>query len=266
VDDKATSVALNIAIAEEYVLRPLERDLVIAFFDAEEPPFFLGDTMGSRRFCEDHCRDIRFAAVIVTDLVGHDFSATDLSLPSKVDLVAPHLRKLVFMTGAESRAEFPGIVEKVAGSAKGIRVVPTLHRYVGNVSDHQAFATQGQPFLFLSCGQGRHYHSRRDGMEWINFEKLARVTRFVADVMEEIDRTPDAESGPSPCDPVDFEIRMFRRAAGPLLPLVLKYFDIVMPGSRAELDNLISGLINGKLPRSGSRETDRKPKANRKNP
>jgi hypothetical protein len=134
VDDNSTSVALNLAIAEEYVLRPLERDLVIAFFDAEEPPFFLGDTMGSRRFCEDHCRD----------------------------------------------------------------------------------------------------------------------TRFVADVMEEIDRTPDAESGPSPCDPVDFEIRMFRRAAGPLLPLVLKYFDIVMPGSRAELDNLISGLINGKLPRSGS--------------
>ena len=28
VDDNATSVALNLAIAEEYVLRPLERDLV----------------------------------------------------------------------------------------------------------------------------------------------------------------------------------------------------------------------------------------------
>ena len=50
VDDNATSVAHNIVLAGHYALQPLERDLIIAFFDAEEPPFFLGRTMGSRRF------------------------------------------------------------------------------------------------------------------------------------------------------------------------------------------------------------------------
>ena len=79
VDDNATSVAHNLVLASHYALQPLERDLIIAFFDAEEPPFFLGKTMGSRRFCEDYCGDTHFAAVIVTDLVGHD--VTDLSLP-----------------------------------------------------------------------------------------------------------------------------------------------------------------------------------------
>lgn len=50
VDDNATSVAQTLVIAETYTLRPLERDLITAFFDAKEPPFFLGKTMGSRRF------------------------------------------------------------------------------------------------------------------------------------------------------------------------------------------------------------------------
>ena len=71
-DDNATSVALNLAIAEAFVGSPLQRDLIIAFFDAEEPPYFHGPCMGSNRFFEDYCADIQFAGVIVTDLIGHD--------------------------------------------------------------------------------------------------------------------------------------------------------------------------------------------------
>ena len=247
VDDNATSVALTLAIAEEYALRPLQRDLIIAFFDAEEPPFFHRPTMGSLRFCEDYCQDIRFAAVIVSDLIGHDLRAADLSLPLKLDLLLPQLSKIVFVIGSESSAAFPEIVETTAGETKGIRVVPTLHRYVGGMSDHHAFAEQHQPFLFLSCAQGKFYHHPQDTMEWINFKKLARITRFVADMMERIDQDPAKGVNPIPCDPYDFEIRMLRKAIGPLLPLGLKLFGMKMPDSRKDLDHLMTGIVDRSL-------------------
>jgi len=250
VDDNATSVALNLALAEVYALRPLERDLIIAMFDSEEPPFFLGETMGSRRFCEDHCGGLRFAAVIVSDLIGHDATDCGLELPGLLAPFLPRLGKLVAVMGAETDGTFPAIVEAAAHAARGLHVLSTLYGYVGPVSDHAAFSKAGQPFLFLSCGQGRHYHMPQDDMSWINFGKLARITRMVGDLIERIDRVPPGADH-RPCDPFETEIRMLRRAVGPVLALALRYFGIRMPGSRKELDTLVTGIIDGKLPRSG---------------
>lgn len=246
VDDNATSVAHNLVLADHFALHPLERDLVIAFFDAEEPPFFLGETMGSRRFCEDYCGDIDFAAVIVTDLVGHDVEASDLGLPAMASKVMPDLRKLIAVMGSESNGSFPGIVEAAASEAGELRVLATLHRYVGPMSDHAAFADAGQPFLFLSCGQGRHYHSPEDTLEWINFDKLARVTTFIADLVERIDRLP-ADADRAPVDPFEFEIRMLKKAFGPLAVAALRAYGIKIPETRAGLDKFVGGLLGRNL-------------------
>ena len=246
VDDNATSVAHNIVLAKYYANHALERDLIVAFFDAEEPPFFLGETMGSRRFCEDHCGDIDFAAVIVTDLVGHDVEATDLGLPGAVTTAMPHLKKLVAIMGAESSGTFPAIVEEATTEAKGLRVLATQHGYVGSMSDHAAFASAGQPFLFLSCGMGRHYHTPQDTMEWINFDKLAHITRFIADLVERIDATP-ADTDRSPVDPFETEIRMLKKALGPVAVTALRAYGIKLPKSREELDEFVGGLVDGNL-------------------
>ena len=246
VDDNATSVAHNLVLANHYALQPLKRDLIIAFFDSEEPPFYLGRTMGSRRFCEDYCNEIEFAAVIVTDLVGHDAEPDDLGLPKAMGLVIPHMKKLLAVMGSESHGAFPAIVEKAARSARGIRVLPTLHRYVGPMSDHAAFADAGQPFLFLSCGQGRHYHTPEDTMEWINFDKLARITRFIADLVEQIDAIPvDAEQAAE--DPFDFELRLLKKALGPVATAGLRLYGIKLPKSREDLDEFVGGLAAGSL-------------------
>jgi len=246
VDDNATSVAHNLVLAEHYSKEPLERDVVIAFFDAEEPPHFLGKTMGSRRFCEDYCGDIDFAAVIITDLVGHDVEASDLGLPKAASSVMPHLKKLVAVMGSESDATFPEIVESAAKGAKGLRVLATLHRYVGPMSDHAAFADAGHPFLFLSCGQGRHYHTPEDTLDWINFDKLANITRLIADLVKRIDQTPPTADH-SQTDPFEFEIRMLRKALGPIAIAGLRAYGMAIPESREELDDFIGGLIDGNL-------------------
>lgn len=242
-DDNATSVALNLAIAEEFAEGELERDLIIALFDAEEPPHFCGETMGSVRFYRDHCEEIQFAGVIVSDLIGHDLKLSDLGIDIPgVDLLLPKVGKIVFVLGAESDAAFPRIVEEAAAETEGIRVFPTLSRYIGAPSDHMAFERGGQPTLFLSCVQGRYYHDERDTLDWINFKKLASITEFVAGCIRKIDESPGGETTERP-DTVDFEVRMIRQAVGPLLPLLMKRYGVAMPSTRQEMDALIRLLV-----------------------
>jgi hypothetical protein len=217
--------------------------LIIALFDAEEPPHFCGPTMGSRRFVEDHCEDLRFAGVIVSDLIGHDLKLADLGVKIPgVDLLMPQVGKIVFVLGAESDAGFPEIVEEAAAETTGIHVFPTLSRYIGAPSDHMAFERRKQPTLFLSCAQGRYYHDERDTLDWINFRKLAAITEFVASCIRKIDEFPGGASSRRP-DTVDFEARMIRRAVGPLLPLLMKRYGVAMPTTRKEMDALIRLLV-----------------------
>jgi hypothetical protein len=124
-DDNATSVALNLAIAELVLEKPLDRDLIIALYDAEEPPYFLSSQMGSTRFFEDHCSGIELAGTIVTDLIGHDFEPGDLiEFPGPNSRPLDGMEKIVFMTGAESDGVFPGLVEEVAKNHPGLRIFP----------------------------------------------------------------------------------------------------------------------------------------------
>ena len=245
-DDNATSVALNLAIAEAFVNHPLERDLIIAFFDAEEPPYFLGPCMGSNRFFEDHCADIQFAGVIVTDLIGHDLDVSGGGnrfggkIPG-MGLATRHFKEFVFLMGAESDGVFPEVVEKVADGRKGLRVLPTLNRYVGNMSDHHAFEQAGQPFLFLSCAQGKYYHHPKDDLEWINFEKLAKISEFVRDLLAQLDLTP-AGNAPDAKDPYEFESRMIQKAVGKPMSLLAKAFGHEIPKTRESITRFVSNL------------------------
>jgi hypothetical protein len=245
-DDNATSVALNLAIAEAFVNRPLERDLIIAFFDAEEPPYFLGPCMGSNRFYQDHCQSIQFAGVIITDLIGHnlDVSGGGKRFGSKIPgmgLATRHFKEFVFLMGAESDGVFPEVVEKVADGRKGLRVLPTLNRYVGNMSDHHAFEQAGQPFLFLSCAQGKYYHHPKDDLEWINFEKLAKISEFVRDLLAQLDLTP-AGNAPDAKDPYEFESRMIQKAVGRPMSLLAKAFGHEIPKTRESITRFVSNL------------------------
>ena len=244
-DDNATSVALNLAIAEEVMESPLERDLIIAFYDAEEPPYFYGPQMGSTRFYEDHCRDMEFAGVIVTDLIGHDFCLADLTgpLPTLVKPLASGLEKVVFMTGAESDGVFPQIIEDLAPKYKHLKIFPTLNSYIGNLSDHHAFEKAGLPFLFFSCAQGKYYHHELDNLDWINFSKLEKLKNFISDVVSKLDDQP-AGKIPYPGNSEGFEIRMIKKVLGAVkMNLALKAFGKDMPKSRKDLDDLIGALV-----------------------
>ena len=123
----------------------------------------------------------------------------------------------------------------------GPRVLPTLNSYIGDMSDHHAFRVGGQPFLFLSCGQGRHYHSPEDTPEWVNFEKVRRVHELVVALLHDMDRAAPV-GGAAPHDPYSFEARMIERALGPVLPLLLPFIGLERLERREDLDDFAAAL------------------------
>jgi hypothetical protein len=255
-DDNATSVAVALAAAETFAAHPLQRDVVIALFDSEEPPYYLSDAMGSKRFYEDHCTDVNFACVVILDLISHDVElgfAPDGSLPREAE---DNIRQLLFITGAESGGHLPGAVEAAAVSVNGLNVVPTLNAYVGDMSDHHAFRLDRQPYLFLSCGQGRYYHHPLDRLDtpgWINLEKTRRVYRLVVELLREVDGGIDSEGDaaaeskpapdmPDPVDTTEFEIGHLQAAFGPLLPALLKQVGLTELKTRQHIDRIAAAL------------------------
>ncbi len=232
-DDNATACAVGLAAAAAFARTPIERDVVIAFFDAEEPPFFLSPAMGSIRFYEDQRDGLDFAAVIVMDLIGHDV---------EMSIRGPGLEELVFVLGAESHGALPSAVEAAAARVERLRVVPTLNRYIGDMSDHHAFRLGGQPYLFLSCGQGPFYHMPADTPEWVSFDKVARVYDLVVAIAREVDRDGVDVGAPKP-PTVEFEIRMLERAFGPTLEAVKQMIGIPTLETRTDLDQIVGLLV-----------------------
>ena len=68
-------MAITLAIAEHLRATPPARDVLVAFFDAEEPPYFLSQAMGSVRFVLDQMdAPRRGLCALIQDLTGHDVS------------------------------------------------------------------------------------------------------------------------------------------------------------------------------------------------
>ena len=120
-DDNAAAVAVLLAVAEIFKARLMDRTVLFAFFDAEEPPNFLEPSMGSMRFYQDQRREPIHCAVIM-DLVGHDVPIRGLE-------------DLVFITGMETDQDLESIV-KGCEPTRTTRTLPILNAYVGDLSDH----------------------------------------------------------------------------------------------------------------------------------
>jgi hypothetical protein len=221
-DDNAAAMAILLACVEPLRAAGLERSVVFAFFDAEEPPFHLTPAMGSIRFYEDQ-RTGPIHAAIVLDLCGHD-------------VAAPTFEDLLFVMGAESDPELGGVVE-AARPREGIRVIATLNRYVGDMSDHHIFRVNKRPYLFLSCGRWPHYHQPTDTIDKLNFDKMAAVAAYVSQLAHE---TAARElRGPfEGTDPVETELRLIGETAGPLLNALG-----FSPQTRADIDAMVPALM-----------------------
>ncbi len=200
-DDNAAAMAILLSLTDGLRAQPLRRDVVYAFFDAEEPPYFQSSAMGSVHFYH-HQRTGPVHCALVMDLVGHD-----VPLPGREDLL--------FVTGMESDPALAPVVRESARTA-ALPVVAALNRYIGDLSDHHVFRVNQRPYLFLSCGHWAHYHTPTDTPEKLNYAKMERIADFLASLLR---RADSAElHGPfEGYDTTPVEIELMHSALGPLL-------------------------------------------------
>lgn len=236
-DDNAAAVAIALSAAESLSRSKLTRDVVVALFDAEEPPHYLGPDMGSTRFYREQRRPEGFHAALIMDLVGHD-----VDLP----LHGTSLTNALFLMGAESHPLLPQVVRSCTPGPE-LPLLATLNRNVGDMSDHHIFRLNGVPYLFLSCGQWPHYHQVTDTPDRLNYHKMAKICRFVVSLCRQLDDTDlpgrdfpitpeQLESGVT--DTTRLEIQLIEAAFGSSLQPFLSHFGLRSLESRQDLDQL----------------------------
>ncbi len=224
-DDNAAAVAVMLAAAEKLNKSQLDRTAILAFFDAEEPPFFLGPSMGSIRFYQNQRLEEIHCAIIM-DLVGHD-------------VPVPGLEDLVFITGMESDSGLE-VVLRHAEPPSGIRTVPILNSYVGDLSDHHVFRINNRPYLLLTCGRWEHYHMPSDTPDKLNYEKMAAITDYLTRLAEEVSLTR-LDGSFEGSDTTNTELYFLKKNIQP----ALKRFGLNLElRSREDIDRLVDIMMN----------------------
>ena len=243
-DDNAAAVAIALAVGERVAeSQALERDLVVALFDAEEPPYFRSPAMGSIRFWEDQRDGRPVHAALIMDLVGHDVGV-DSAAPGPVASLNRALAPLLFITGTESHAGLRHVHER-AGTVDGLSLVPTLNRYVGDMSDHGVFRENGVPYLFLSCGHWAHYHRDTDTPDRLNYEKMDRIARQVLAFAAALDGAELLQTGREQfAETLDLEISRLRLALGLVWERMLERCGLEAVTSRAEMGRLVESMMS----------------------
>lgn len=167
-DDNAAAVAILIEVGRALAAERSGRGVIVAAFDGEEPPHFLTGAMGSREFVRANRDPIDF--MICMDLVGHRFG--DPALPDEVG-------ESLFALGAERSRGTYELVHSLKRAERGVIVRPADAEIIPPLSDYEAFWEQRIPFLFLSAGRSRVYHTPEDTPDKLDFAKIAATARWL---------------------------------------------------------------------------------------
>jgi Zn-dependent M28 family amino/carboxypeptidase len=171
-DDNAAAVAILVEVGRSLARRaPAGRGVILASFDGEEPPYFLTGGMGSERFAREPPVPLETIDMMVCmDLVGHAFGPPEL--PDEV-------RGSLFALGAERSAGTLDHLERLARAEPGVVLRPVDAETVPPLSDYAAFWQRRRPFLFLTGGRARYYHTPSDTPDLLDYAKMTATARWL---------------------------------------------------------------------------------------
>lgn len=161
-DDNASGVAMVLEVARQMAERSVapRRSMVFINFDLEENLLW-----GSRWFVAHPPWPIERAKLFITaDLIGRSLG----DLPTRS----------VFAIGSEYSPGLQDVLEAV-GRPSGIHVDRLGVDLIGTRSDYGPFRSKRIPFLFFSTGEHPDYHTPRDTVDRIDFEKLAGISSLI---------------------------------------------------------------------------------------
>lgn len=167
-DDNAAAVAVLVEVARSLAGECRGRGVIIAAFDGEEPPHFMTGAMGSQEFVRTNRDAIDF--MVCMDLVGHRFGP---------DIVPDEVGDSLFALGAERSAGTYELVASLKRAEPGLVVRPADAEIIPPLSDYLPFWEQRIPFLFLSAGRSRVYHTPEDTPDKLAYPKIAATARWL---------------------------------------------------------------------------------------
>jgi hypothetical protein len=184
-DDNAAAVAILVEVARALSQhRPRGRGVILAAFDAEEPPHFTSDTMGSIHFTRHPLVPLdRIDLMVCLELVGHALGTPEL--PAEV-------RSTLFLLGAERSEGTRDHVVALSRSEPGLIVRPADAEVIPPLSDYLGFWKRRRPFVLLTGGRTRHYHTPHDVPEHLDFARMAVTARWLERFVRDQCARPDA--------------------------------------------------------------------------
>jgi len=173
-DDNAAAVAITVEVARRLRDMDLERTVVIALFDAEEPPYFLSPEMGSQWFVDHPTVPLAdIDTMVCLDLVGH--AVGPQGAPDSI-------RDSVFVLGAEKSSGTGTLIDALP-AVPGIRPRRIDNYVIESMSDYDAFMNSSVPFLFYTCGRSEHYHAPTDTPDRLDYPKMESLAVHLVDLM-----------------------------------------------------------------------------------
>jgi Zn-dependent M28 family amino/carboxypeptidase len=167
-DDNAAAVSVLVEVARAVAAERDGRGVIIAAFDGEEAPYFATDAMGSYEFVRRNRDPIDF--MVCMDLVGHRFGPE--GTPDEVGAS-------LFALGSERSTGTHELVRSLKRAEDGVIVRPADAEIIPPLSDYEAFWGQRIPFLFLSAGRSRVYHTPEDTPDKLDHAKIAATARWL---------------------------------------------------------------------------------------
>jgi Peptidase family M28 len=193
-DDNATGVAAVLEIARACASRRLPRTLRLVAFVNEEPPFFLGEGMGSLHYARrlrEEGRDV--AAMLSLETIGCYFDR-----PGSQQYPFP------FRFFYPDRGDFIAFVGNTASRALVRRAVASFRRHAAfpseglaapgwitgvGWSDHWSFWQQGYEAVMVTdtaLFRYPHYHADTDRPHEVDYDRLSRVVAGLMEVVAEL--------------------------------------------------------------------------------
>ena len=193
-NDNGSGVAATLELARRLRGTAPARTLRFVFFVNEEPPFFQGMDMGSRRYAiRARERNERIAAMFSLETIGwYSEQPGSQRYPFPLSLFYPSTGNFIaFVSNLSSRALLHESIASFRRQAKfaseGI-AAPALIPGV-DWSDHASFWEQGYPALMVTdtaLYRYPHYHSAADTPDKVDYERLARVVAGLEQMLREL--------------------------------------------------------------------------------
>ena len=186
-DDNAVGVAAMLGVGCAIADSPQPRSVIIAAWDAEEPPHFLKESMGSRYYADNPVVPLAQTDVMIAlDLIGSD-------------LWPGYQNHMVL--GAELSAEVQEalhgarIPEGLLAFTIGLHLVEEWPLGLGHQpwSDYDAFRNAKVPVLFMANAQTKRYHTPQDTADTLNYPKVALEAKYLLRI---VSRLANAEKDP----------------------------------------------------------------------